>query len=81
MPKGVAYHVDEDPPEWIEECMQCPFDECVDCPIPSVCISLRHVNSRVYAGRKIHIDVQFRRKAQNDGNCVWRSNFFCFVRD
>ena len=30
MPKGVAYHVDEDPPEWIEECMQCPFDECVD---------------------------------------------------
>ena len=31
MPKGVAYHVDEDPPEWIEECMQCPFDECVDC--------------------------------------------------
>ena len=31
MPKGVAHHVDEDPPEWIEECMQCPFDECVDC--------------------------------------------------
>lgn len=31
MPKGVVPKRTEDPEEWIEECLNCPLDECVDC--------------------------------------------------
>ena len=31
MPKGVALRREEDPQEWIDECLNCPLEECVDC--------------------------------------------------